>query len=369
MKILLLFSHKWKGGRAGGTETHVIGLIKELSSRGHQIVFVTAEIDAEIPSRAPDGVFAHWELPFNTINPFDKLRVYKELAELVTRYKTDIIHAHHRTAGYYAEYLCRKKQIPYVVTAHDPWLSAPFKRYHGNVFRNWISVSEFIKRMLMLRFHVPEQRVRTIYNGVDPTRFQGVDPESALRFREKHDVRDGEIVITLVGRVTRAKGHYDLLEALRLLPRDLRYRCLIVGEGREQAALERLAHAYAVEDKVSFCGYQPNIPLVMSASDIVLLPSYREPFGLTIVEAMLCRKPVIASNAGAIPEIITHNKDGILFQAGDVSDLAKSIANLALNQDLRFRLAEEAYTTVMTRFLLRNMADETEKHYHTIMQR
>lgn len=364
----MLFSHKWKGGSAGGTETHVTDLIKELSRRGHQVVLATDGICAGIPSRSPNGVVAHFELPFRSINPFEKLRVYKELVEVVTRHKTDIIHAHHRTAGYYAERLCRKKQIPYVVTVHDTWHSVPFKALHGNAFRNLIAVSEFIKRALVLRFHVPVERVRTIYNGVDPTRFQGVDPENALRFRQKHGARFGEVVISLVGRISRAKGHYDLLEALRRLPKDLPYRCFIVGEGKDQGALQRLACASAVADKVSFCRYQPNIPLVMSASDIVVLPAHREAFGLTIVEAMLSRRPVIASDAGGIPEIITHNRDGMLFRAGDVSGLAECIANLVADQELRSRLAEEAYRTATKRFLLRNMVDETEQHYCTLIQ-
>jgi glycosyltransferase involved in cell wall biosynthesis len=369
MNILVLFSHKWKGGRAGGGEIHVIDLINELSRRGHKIVFATDEIHAEMRFGSPDGVLAHVELPFKSSSPLDKLNVYRELAELINRYKIDIIHAHHRTGGYYAEYLYRKKQVPYVVTAHDRWEGTPCKGLHRYVLRNLISVSEFIKRNLVRRFHIPAERVRTIYNGVDPARFGAVEAGAALRFREKYGAGRGEVVLSLIGRVRRVKGHYDLLRSLRLLPAALRYRCFIVGEGKDRKPLERLVHAYALEGKVVFCGYQPDIPLVMSASDIVLLPSHREPFGLTIIEAMLCRKPVIASNGGAVPEIITHNRDGILFPARDVSALAKSITHLIHNPELRCRLAEEGYQTVRKRFLLGKMIDETEEHYRTILYR
>ena len=369
MNILVLFSHKWKGGRAGGGEIHVIDLISELSKRGHNIVFATGEILDESASKRSDGVLAHFELPFKSWNPFDKQNVYRGLAELVCQYKIDIVHAHHRTGGYYAEYLYRKKQVPYVVTAHDRWEGTPCKSLHRYILRNLISVSEFIKRNLVLRFHIPAERVRTIYNGVDPAKFGAVDTGAALRFRQRYGAGNGEVVLSLIGRVRRVKGHYDLLRALRLLPADLPYRCFIVGEGKDRMPLERLVHAYALQDKVVFCGYQADIPLVMSASDIVLLPSYREPFGLTVIEAMLSRKPVIASNGGAVPEIITDNKDGILFQARDVAGLAKSIENLTLSQDLRCRLAEEGYQTVRKRFLLTRMVDETEEHYRSILQR
>ena len=367
MNILLLFSHRWRAGRAGGAETHVSDLIRDLSRRGHEIVIATDAVESGSPSKTSD-VVAHYELPFKTINPFATIRVYRSLEEIVAQHRTEIIHAHHRTAGYYAEHIYRNLQVPYVVTVHDPWRSTPLKQLHGTIFRRLIAVSDFIKQVLVLQFHIPPERVKTIYNGVDPVRFEKVDPESARQFRKTYGVKQGEVVLSLIGRVSKAKGHYDLVRALKLLPKSLNYRSLIIGEGKERKNLERMIRAEALGEKLTFCGYQSNIPVAMAASDVVLLPSYREPFGLTIVQAMLSHKPVIASNAGGIPEIITHGTDGILFPAGDVPALAANIARLVSDQELRFRLGEEGYKTAVKRFLLARMIDETERHYSEIIQ-
>jgi glycosyltransferase involved in cell wall biosynthesis len=366
MTILLLFTHRWRAGQAGGAETHVINLIRGMSRRGHQVVFVTG---AAVPAAgaSPEPVAAHYQLPFQTLDPRDKFKAWSQLEEIVLRHAPQLIHAHHRTGGYYAEWMCRRHGIPYVVTVHDPWLSAPLKRFHGKMFRRLIAVSEFIRQGVIRRFHFPPEAVKTIHNGVDPARFAGVVPEDALRFRNQYGVRPDEVVLSLVGRISRIKGHYDLIDALRLLPRDLNYQCLIVGEGKPRKHLENLVAASGLRERVTFCGYRPDIPVVMAGSDVVLLPSYREPFGLTLVEAMLSHKPVIASDMGGIPEIVTHNRDGLLVEPGNVTGLAQSIGEMVSDQQLRLRLSTAGYQTACNRFLLPTQIDATEAHYHETM--
>jgi glycosyltransferase involved in cell wall biosynthesis len=118
---------------------------------------------------------------------------------------------------------------------------------------------------------------------------------------------------------------------------------------------------------VRFTGFEANIPAVLKASDIMLLPSCQEPFGLAVVEAMLSRTAVIASDSGAIPEIITHEHDGLLFPAGDATALAQTIQRLVADQGLRQRLGDEGYRTAHRRFLLARMVDEIEDYYSEIV--
>jgi hypothetical protein len=174
-------------------------------------------------------------------------------------------------------------------------------------------------------------------------------------------------VLTSVGRLTRAKGLADLLRALRLLPEALPYKCLIVGEGKDQPLLQELTLSYGLADRVSFCGYQSNIPVVMAAADIILLPSHREPFGQVILEAMFSHKPVIASAVDGIPEIVTHNSTGILFSPGDVRALAGAMEDLISNAHKRRVLAEEGYKNALNRFCLSEMIDKTETYYLDIL--
>lgn len=96
LKILVLFTHVWRGGRAGGAETHTLQLMKELSLRGHEIFFVAASGKGGVYA-TPPGVTAEYRLPFQSLNPFDKVAAYRQLKEIVVRHEIDLLHAHHRT--------------------------------------------------------------------------------------------------------------------------------------------------------------------------------------------------------------------------------------------------------------------------------
>jgi hypothetical protein len=366
LKILVLFTHVWRGGRAGGAETHALQLMKELSLRGHQIYFVAASGHSG-DEKTPQGVLAEYRLPFQSLNPLDKLTAYRQLIEIVNRHQIDIVHAHHRTGGYFAEAIFRRTGVPYVITVHDIWHRAPFKSLHGRFLRRLIAVSGFIKHGLMEKFGLAEEQVRVIHNGVDPARIEKASDEEAARFREKFNL-GGAVVFSLVARITISKGHYDVIEALRLLPRELNYKCLIVGEGKDKKALQALVARYGLGEKVVFCGFQANIPVLMKASDVILLPSHREPFAVTILEGMFSRRPLLVSASGGTPEAITNDREGIVFPVRDVAALAKGIEVLAGDPALRRRLGEEAYRTAHSRFLLSTMIDETEAYYQEIVR-
>jgi len=365
MKILMLFSHPWRGGRAGGAETHAIQLLQELSRRGHLVFLVTCNGRTEVKGMPP-GVVAKYQLPFQSLNPLDQIRVYRKLAEIVREHRIEIVHAHHRTGGVFAECIFRGTGVPYVISIHDTWPRAPLKRLHGKFLRRLIAVSEFIKCEMVADFGFDPERIRVIHNGVDPTIFEKDSRDAAAAFRKECGIED-EVVLSLIARVTRAKGHYTLIEALRLAPRELNYKCLIVGEGKEREKLQQLAAKYGLERKVLFTGFEANIPAVLQASDVVLMPSYQEPFGLAVVEAMLSRTPVIGSDSGAIPEIITGNRDGLLFPKSDAAALAQNIQILVADEALRRRLGEEGYRTACRKFLLARMVDEIEVYYSEIV--
>ena len=366
LKILVLFTHAWRGGRAGGAETHALQLMKELSLRGHQIYFVAASGKGGV-NATPPGVVAEYRLAFQSLNPFDKVTAYRQLIEIVNRHQIDIIHAHHRTGGYFAEAIFRRTGVPYLITVHDIWHRAPFKSLHGRIFHRMIAVSGFIKRGLTEKFGVASEQVRVIHNGVDPAQIEKASGEEAAQFREKFGV-GGEVVFSLVARITKSKGHYDVIEALKLLPRELNLKCLIVGEGKDKHKLQALVARYGLDEKVVFCGYQANIPALMKASDVILLPSHREPFGLILLEGMFSGKPLLVSSSGGIPEIVTNDREGIVFPARDVAALAKAIVLLVEDPELRRRLGEEATRTAYRRFLLSKTIDETEAYYWEIVR-
>lgn len=366
MRILILFSHPWRGGRSGGAETHALQLMRELQLRGHEIFFVAASGHGGAEAMPP-GVSAEYRLPFQSLNPLDKIRAYRRLLEIVHRHGIEMIHAHHRTGGYFAECIFRRSGVPYVITVHDIWHRAPAKALHGRIFRHLIAVSGFIKKGLVEHFGLAPERIRIIHNGVDPAQIERATDEEASSFRKKLGIGQ-EVVFSLVARITESKGHYDVIEALRLLPRELNYKCLIVGEGKDKTKLQALTAKYELDGKVVFCGFQSNIPAVMRASDVILLPSHREPFAITILEGMFSHRALLVSDSGGTPEAITDGRDGIVFPVRDVAALARGMETLAGDEELRHRLGEQAYRTAHGCFLLTNMIEDTEAYYVSIVK-
>jgi len=364
MNILVLISHNWRGGRASGMEVYTIELIRGLRAKGHSIFLATAK--AAPGCLSDSGVVVDLELPFHS--PLHNLQTYRRLRQVVVDRHIDIVHAQHRTAAYFAEALWRKQRVPYVVSIHDPWHATPFKKWHGGLFLRFIAVSEFLRQLLIRQFKVPPERVRTIRNGVDPSRFAAVSREQAAALRAEYGIAPAEIVLSQVSRLSRPKAHRDLIAALALLPRTLNYHCLIFGEGRELPRLKHLVKTHRLENKVFFCGFRSDIPVVFAATDVVLLPSRSgEGLPLAVVEAMLSSVAVIAARTAGVPEIITHEQDGLLIDAGDIPALAGHIERLITDSDLRRRLAEAGRRTALERFLLSRVIDETEAYYCEIL--
>ena len=368
MNILVLISHNWRGGRASGMEVYTIELIRGLRAKGHSIFLATGKAGAGYIPDPAAGVAVDLELPFHSLSPLTNLQTYRRLRQVVIERRIDIVHAQHRTAAYFAHALWRKQGVPYVVTIHDPWHATPLKKLHGGLFLRWIAVSEFLRQLLIRQSNVPPERVRTIRNGVDASRFAAVSSEQAAALRAEYGIAPGEIILSQVSRLSRPKGHRDLIEALALLPRTLNYRCLIFGEGPELPRLKQLVRQRGLENKVLFCGFRSDIPVVFAATDVMLLPSRSgEGLPLTVIEAMLSNVAVIAARTAGVPEIITDGQEGLLIDAGDIRALASHIERLITDADLRHRLAEAGRQIALKRFLLSRVIDETEAYYREII--
>jgi N-acetyl-alpha-D-glucosaminyl L-malate synthase BshA len=124
----------------------------------------------------------------------------------------------------------------------------------------------------------------------------------------------------------------------------------MVGDGSERTNAEHRARCLGIYDKISFVGKQPNIVDYLSASDVLLLPSEQESFGLAALEAMACEVPVIASRVGGIPEVVTDGETGFLAEVGDVEKMAEAAARLLANQELRVEMGRRAREDAVSRY-------------------
>ena len=196
--------------------------------------------------------------------------------------------------------------------------------------------------------------ISIVPNGVDLDNFARAQPAP---LRSEFRIAPTMPLIGLVGRITAWKGHRLFIEAANhLLASGLDCRFIIVGDAvfdtRDyKAELLALVREFGIEAQVIFAGFRTDIPGVMQSLDIVVVPSIRpEPFGLVAVEAMASSKPVVGSNAGGLAEIVLHGETGLLFQPGNVTELAQALEQLVADSALRTRYGQQGRERVQTHY-------------------
>ncbi len=220
--------------------------------------------------------------------------------------------------------------------------------------------------------------VELIYNGVDLRRYD--DQEPCCTLPEEYGFTAGTPVVGVVARLEPEKGHATLVEAWpRVLERVPDARLLIVGEGSQRGTLETRARELGLlgredlprvgtfgappEARVVFTGRRDDVPAVVAAMDVAVLPSYREAQGLSILEAMALRRPVVASNVGGIPEMIEDGRTGLLVPPRDPAVLAAAIVRLLTDHPFADQLARAGHDLVHERFCIERLVQSIETLY------
>jgi len=208
--------------------------------------------------------------------------------------------------------------------------------------------------------------ISRVYNGVDLERFDEATGGEAIR--AELDIPADAPLAVVVGRLEPEKGHPTLIEAWPVVHHHFpSAHLLVVGEGSERDRLEGLAAAHLRAEiccaSVHFLGRREDVPQILAAADVVVMPSYREAQGLAIVEALAANRPVIASNVGGIPEMIRSGENGMLVPSQDPSALASAIALLFRDRALATRLAHAGHALVHEKFCVDDMLRDIEAIY------
>lgn len=230
------------------------------------------------------------------------------------------------------------------------WAISALERSLLHAVDRVVVVSELILPQLR-RFGL---RADVIYNGIDLEPFD--HPPSNLRQKMNSC---GRPIIGAIGRLAPQKGLHFLLQAApAVLQDDSNTLFVFVGDGPERNALEAEARRLRIQDSVCFLGVREDIPELLSAMDIVAMPSLSEGLPMALLEAMASRKPVVATRVGAIPQVIQERVNGVMLNPGDVSGLAAALCELLKCGELRRTLGENARRTMEDRFSAASMAKQ-----------
>jgi glycosyltransferase involved in cell wall biosynthesis len=208
-------------------------------------------------------------------------------------------------------------------------------RLHGRLFGKMVCVSRNLRGFMIDVVGLRPDRIEVISNGIDLSRFA----QSAQDLSRK----SGGVVIGTVARLTEAKDHGNLLRAFATVRKEVPdVRLLLVGDGELRQEVESLVSSLGLEDAVEMTGKRSDIPQLLAGMDIFVLPSRREGFPVSIIEAMACGRPVVATDVGGVREIIDDGVDGIVVPPEDAAALAAAILGLVRDPDGRSRLGERA---------------------------
>lgn len=242
------------------------------------------------------------------------------------------------------------EQLPF---PSESGLQRSTKRFVSRRLAAHVAVGERAARLVESNAGLPQGHVQTVYNGLPdtgPTQSGSGEPGG---------------VIGALGRLTEQKGFDLLVRALAELPDA---RLVIVGEGEERPALEALARELGVEDRFELAGYDAQARQRLAGFDVFALPSRYEGFPLAIVEAMLARLPVVATNVGSVAEAVIDGETGALIPPEDERALTDALARLLGDPDERARLGAAGRSRAITRFLSDVMVADFERLYDEIQR-
>jgi len=270
----------------------------------------------------------------------------RALMRLFRKEKVKLVHTMLYPANVWGRLAAYFSDIP-VITAEEN--QEIWKKWYHHLVDRWMAVwtgklvacSSDVARFIQEHLHVPKEKVAVILSGVDTHRFR--KPLIDSRLRIDLGINEDALVVGTVARLVQQKGHQFLLAAIPDILRVYPKVCfLLVGEGKLRQALEAQARELGIERSVIFAGTRRDTRELLGLMDLFVLPSVWEGLGIVILEAMAVGVPVIASNVGGIPEIVTHGRTGWLVAPGQADALTKAVVDLLQDAPLREQLRDRA---------------------------
>ena len=349
--------HLIETGGPGGAEQMLLRLSDEYGRKGvSQMVCLRKEgwLADEVRKR---GLPLEIE-PTRKLPDFGWLRKFSQLSKAR---KITAIHAHEFAMNVRGALLGRYLGVPVVATVHgrgyyaEKWIRRQAYRLVSRS-ANLIAVSEDIRRHLISRCGIKSHRVSLILNGVDIDHFKP-DEEKRRVFRNLFDVSDDHMLLGCIGSYYPVKGHYYLIEAMKgLTAIDRNVKLVLAGQGPLREELHRQAAERGLKDSVVIAGYIEDIPGLLSALDIFVMPSLSEGLPLALLEAAASKRSILATNVGGIPEIVTHMESGWLVPPGNIEALTDALVTLR-DPQMRLKMASRVYAKVKKSWSLQHTAD------------
>ncbi len=363
----------------GGSGVVATELGKGLAARGHQVHFITYRQPARLTT-FQENVYYHEvssaDYPLFEYPPYDTALASK-LVDVVKYENLDLLHVHYAIPHAAVAYMVKKillqegRYIPVVTTLHGTDITlvgkngafAPVVAFSINKSDGVTAVSESLKRDTEKIFDIKNE-IKVIYNFIDFDRFRKLDKDHF----KKAIAPNGERILTHVSNFRKVKRVEDVIRVFEKVYKKIPCKLLLIGDGPERQSMEELCREIGLCDEIRFLGKQDAVEELLAVSDLFIIPSGSESFGLAALEAMACEVPVISSNVGGLPEINIQGKTGFLSDLGNVEEMAANAIKLLSDDKLLQQFRKNALEQA-ERFDLENVLPQYEAYYEEVIQK
>lgn len=357
----------------GGSGVIATELGKELALRGHEVHFISYALPFRLSHYIENIVFHEVEISNYPLFEFPlySLSLASKMVEVAEFEKLDILHVHyaipHATSAFLAKEMMRKnRDLKIFTTLHGTDITLvglepsflPLVRFSIEKSDGVTAVSRFLKEKTITNYSC-EADIKVIPNFVDTNLFK---PSGNGDFR-KTLAPKGEKILVHTSNFRPVKRVPDTIKVFEKVQKELPSRLILIGDGPDRSECERLSRQLDLCDKVKFLGKQDGLVEILSSSDIFLIPSQSESFGLAALEAMACGLPVISSSVGGLPELVRHNETGFIAEIGDVDRMAKYTLELLTNEKKYNLFAENSRQRAVNNFDTSKVVPLYEEYY------
>lgn len=362
----------------GGSGVVATELGKALADKGHSVHFISYALPTRL-NQFYENIYFH-EVELSNYPLFEyqlySLSLASKMIEVIEYENLDLLHVHyaipHAVSGYLAQQVLRKKGIDtkMITTLHGTDITLvglepsflPLVKFSIEESDGVTAVSRFLSEKTLTNYHI-EKDIEVIHNFIDTDVFKPVKNEN---FR-KHIAPNGEKILVHTSNFRKVKRVPDTIRILKLIKEEVPAKLVLVGDGPDRSECERLARDLGLQKDVFFLGKQDGLTEIFGASDLFLMPSQSESFGLAALEAMSCGIPVVSSSVGGLPELVLHNETGFIAEIGDNERMAKYAISLFTNERKYLKFSAKSRERSVKLFEKSRIIPQYEAYYEKVL--
>jgi L-malate glycosyltransferase len=360
----------------GGSGVVATELGQELAARGHDIHFISYAPPIRMNTADPHIHFHEVEVASYPLfdHPPYTLALATKMLEVFEAEALDVLHVHyaipHSVSAMLARSMAAPRRLPFVTTLHGTDITLvgsnrsylPITKFSIEKSDGVTAISDYLLQQTLKEFDI-KRPIEVIPNFVNCDLYTRI-PNEAQRAQW---APNGEPIIMHLSNFRPVKRITDAVEIFAIVRAKMPAKLVLIGDGPDRGAAEYLVRKKRLQKDVFFLGKQNSVYEKLSSADLFLLPSQLESFGLAALEAMACEVPVVATNVGGIPEVVTHRVDGFLVEPGDVKAAGQYALDILSRADRGREMGHLARKNAKSRFCANDVIPQYERYYQRVL--